>query len=306
VNKVYRNLRRLAGQALQAAHPRSIAWRVNHAHGPVHPIITPLGWGGGLKVRIYSQDVIGEEVYRHKVFEAAEARLVTRFLQPGMVFLDVGANFGQYTLLAADRVGPAGQVHSFEPSGRMFGELSFNVELNRLGTRCTLNHVAVSESEGTARLSKYAAGAEVYGSIGKQQWEGQSIVGYEEVATCTLDQYVIERGIRHVDLIKMDIEGAELLALRGAEALLGRVDAPAIVLEMADINTVGFGYTAMDAWNYLESHGYRLFAFESHRRFFPFEPRTSPPRPAVRPVDFQAAQNLLAVKTEFDLWGIRG
>ena len=276
-------------------HPRSIAWQIRHARGPVHPIITPLGSGGGLRVRIYSHDVIGKCVYQHGVFEPAEARLVTRFLKPGMVFFDVGANFGQYTVLAAERVGATGRVHSFEPSARMYGELCFNVTLNDLQERCLLNNLALSDKEGSARLSRYEAGAEVYGSLGTQHRATSRIEGYEEVVTTTLDAYVAQHQIDHVDLIKMDIEGAELLALRGGERLLCRADAPAIVLEMADVNAKGFAYSALDAWDYLESFGYRLYSFQN---------RESALSRAVRPNDFLTAQDLLAIKHGFKSWGI--
>ena len=291
---LYRRVRSLTARIVDAVHPRSLAWQIRHAGRPVHAIITRIGRRGGPKVRIYSHDVIAGEVYRHRVFEASEVRLVTRFLTPGMVFFDVGANFGQYTVLAAERVGPMGRVHSFEPNSRMFGELSFNVPLNKLERRCVLNRLALSDREGRAKLSQYEPGAEVYGSLGTQHRAESRIVAYEEVTTTTIDAYIAQHSIEHVDLIKMDIEGGELPALRGGECLLRRPDAPAIVLEMADINTAGFGYGALDTWDYLESFGYRMFAFD----------RRAALSPARRPENFQVDRNLLAVKCRPDLWGL--
>jgi FkbM family methyltransferase len=212
-----------------------------------------------------------------------------------MVFFDLGANFGQYTVLAAERVGLTGKVYSFEPSARMYGELAFNVALNGLEDRCVLNNLALSDKRGSASLSRYEAGAEVYGSLGTQQWTNSRVVGYEEVVTTTLDSYVAEHRIGHVDLIKMDIEGAELLALRGGERLLRTEDAPAVVLEMVDKNAKGFGYSALEAWDFLDAIGYRLYSFN----------RRSELSRAVRPNDFQTGTNLLAIKHRFDLWGIR-
>jgi FkbM family methyltransferase len=171
----------------------------------------------------------------------------------------------------------------------MFSELKFNVELNNLSNICILNNVAVSDKEGTARLSKYEAGGEVYGSLGSQNWDGwgKSIVGYEEVKVITIDKYIKEHNIDHVDLIKIDIEGAELLALRGAYKLLHNADVAAIVLEMADINTIGFGYHAIEIWDYLKSLGYSLHSFDKHGNLA---------GPAKRPLDFACAQNLVAIK----------
>jgi FkbM family methyltransferase len=285
----------MAASVVRGLHPRSIAWQIKHAAGPVHPIVTRIGWHGDLKVRIHSRDVLGKHIYQYRIFEASEARLVTRFLKSGMIFIDVGANFGQYTLLAAERVGPGGQVHSFEPSARMYAELNYNVRLNDLQERCVLNNMALSDRQGISRLSKYEEGAEVYGSLGTQHWVDAPIVGFEEVATTTLDTYLTQCKIRHVDLIKMDIEGAELLALRGGAGLLCRADAPAIVLEMADINTDGFGYTALDTWDYLESLQYRFYSFANRRATL---------SKALRPNSFLPAQNLLAIKHGFHSWGI--
>jgi FkbM family methyltransferase len=245
--------------------------------------------GKDLKVRIYTYDVIGKDIYVNGMFEKAESEFVTKFLRPGMVFFDVGANLGQYTLLAAYCVGTTGQVHSFEPSSRMFAELKYNVELNSLSGICTLNNVAISNNEGTARLSEYEPGAEVYASLGTQHRGNTPIIGYESVKTITLDAYVIEQGINHVDLIKMDIEGAELLALKGAATLLSRDDGPVVVLELADINTAGFGYKSVETWDYLESCGYRMFSFGSHGNI----------REKVeRPSHAAAAINVVAVKTD--------
>jgi FkbM family methyltransferase len=253
---------------------------------PDRAIITRLG--RDLKVRIYPHDVIGRDIYVNGIFEKAESNFVTKFLMPGMVFFDVGANLGQYTLLAAHRVGTTGQVHSFEPSSRMFAELKYNVELNGFSNICTLNNVAISNNEGTARLSVYEPGAEVYASLGTQHRANTPIIGHECVKTITLDAYVEEQGIEHVDLIKMDIEGAELLALRGSQRILSQPIPAAILLEVADVNTIGFGYQAVEIWHYLEAMGYRIYAFDRHGHISGL---------AQRPVDFSKAQNLVALKT---------
>lgn len=284
-------LRRRTGHILRRTwgilHPRVIAWRYVKRRQPGEAIITELG--KNLKVRIYPHDVIGKDIYVNGVFERAETSFVMKHLQPGMVFFDVGANLGQYTLIGAQRVGITGQVHSFEPSNRMFGELQYNVGLNVFSDICTLNKMAVSDNEGTARLSVYEPGAEVYGSLGNQDWpHNKSVIGHEDVKTIALDTYVKARDIKHVDLIKIDIEGAELLAIRGACKLLNQPDAPTIVLEMADVNTDGFGYKATEIWDYLEDFGYRMYCFGKGGNIA---------GRAERPRDFTRAQNLVASKS---------
>jgi FkbM family methyltransferase len=262
-------------------------WDYLRKYHPAKPLIAALG--ADLKVRIYPKDVLGRYIYIDGVFERDCWNFVRGFLRPGMVVFDLGANLGQYTLLAARRVGEHGRVHSFEPSHRIFGELQFNVELNGLSERCTLNRLAVSDVAGVARLSRYEEGAEVYGSLGTHQRSEASIVGYEEVQTVRLDDYIETNRIDHIDFIKMDIEGAELLALRGAGRLLAQENAPTILLEMGDVNSVGFGYKSTDLWDYLEGLGYRLYSLGA---------RGESLRDAQRPTDSRWAINLVAAKEE--------
>lgn len=117
-------------------------------------------------------------------------------------------------------------------------------------------------------------------------------MGYEEVKTITLSSYVNEHSIKHIDLIKMDIEGAELLAIRGAQAILSQPDAPTIVLEMANVNTEGFGYKAVEIWDCLESLGYRMYCFDR---------RGNIAGQLKCPSDFTKARNIVASKLPQEL-----
>ena len=282
VSRAVRSLKRRVRYNL---HPRAIVWRYWRKHCPNKPIITRLG--KDLKVRVYPHDVIGERIYIDGVFEPDCWNFVGRFLKEGMVVFDLGANLGQYTLLAAKCVGRKGRVYSFEPSSRMFGELEFNVRLNGLLDVCVLNRAAVSDATGMARLSRYEEGAEVFGSIGSHKRKEASIIGYEEVRTITLDDYIKDTGINRVDFMKIDIEGAELLALRGARNLLSRSDSPAILLEVEDVNTSGFGYKAIEIWDYLRSLGYRMYSFERFRSRLEI---------VERPEESSLSRNLVAMK----------
>jgi len=261
------------------------AWEHLKAENPDQPITASLG--GNLRVRIYPRDVLGRDIFVHGFFEEAECRFVRQFLTPGMTFFDIGANLGQYTLLAAQQVGESGQVHSFEPSGRLFAELIHNVRLNGLENICSLNQLAVSDNDGIAFLSKYCAGAEVYGSLGKHKRSEASVVGEEKVHTTTIDRYVRAQGVKRIDLIKMDIEGAELPALQAATQTLVRADAPAIVFEMGDTNAAGFGYTPMEIWDLLEGHEYRMYEMTRRGTLLP----------AHRPRSLSVDRNYVALKS---------
>ena len=214
---------------------------------------------GDLQVRIRPGDVVGYQIYTQGNFEPVETRWLREFLQPGMTFFDVGANLGVFTLLAAKCVGTTGSVHSFEPSPVMIEELRANIALNALAN-VNINGMAVAAEAGWAQFPRYARGNEVYGTLGPRVWPGKRIVRYDRVQVTTLDEYVSAHNIAHVDLIKMDIEGAELLALKGARNLLLSNMPPALLFELAEVNMKGMGYGCPDVLRFLGRLGY-LFGF---------------------------------------------
>jgi len=188
-------------------------------------------------------------------YELEEEARFAALLKPGMTVFDVGANLGIYTLLASRVVGRSGAVHSFEPVPQMFGYLS--EAARRTGLRnAVLNPVAVSEQEGAVTM--YLADERK-----RSGWHALAPSpersGRVDVRAVTLDGYAREKGIRRVHVLKIDIEGAELLAFRGAPGLLSGPEAPIIQSEMCDEHTAHFGYTCADAKAHLAEHGYGCY-----------------------------------------------
>jgi FkbM family methyltransferase len=151
--------------------------------------------------------------------DRAERYLLARHLSPGSVVVDAGANIGIYSQFLAKCVGPAGMVHSFEPDLENFARLRAalaglpNVRVNRL---------ALSDNTGDSRLylsQQLNVDHRTYPTEGETR---RSV----SIRSITLDDY-FKPGER-VDLIKMDIQGYELHALRGANRVL--VDNPDIML----------------------------------------------------------------------------
>jgi FkbM family methyltransferase len=191
--------------------------------------------------------------------ENYEQELVSleKFLSSGSVFIDVGANMGIYTLVASRLVGRAGSVIAFEPSVQSFPLLKQNIALNDL-TNVLALPVALSHETGRATL--YHGPDPVCNSLGKHpSWHSDA----EEVSTDSLDNVVKRTSLNRLDLIKIDVEGAEELVLRGALKVLTSMR-PVIIFEINPGACAGFGLSPDGAWELLRSLGYNCFV-HGHR-----------------------------------------
>jgi FkbM family methyltransferase len=138
-------------------------------------------------------------------YEIEKQAVIRELVKPGMRVFDVGANAGFYTLAFARLVGEGGHVWAFEPHEANLQNLRRHVALNNFAN-VTVVPAAVAERAGVAR---FASGAS--NSMGHLT-EG----GICDVQTVSLDEFCVQAGIDCPDLIELDIEGGESLALKGA------------------------------------------------------------------------------------------
>lgn len=256
ISKLKEGLRRRAYRL----HPRSFYWNYHCHHYPDDPLIARID--KDLKARVWPGDVIGKSLYVSGLFERQEVQFIKHVLQPGMIFFDIGANMGFYSLIAAKRLGESGKIHSFEPNPRMFEELKYNIDLNGF-SNVKLNCLALADRTRVARLSRYERGKEVYCSLSDRNFPGADIIGYDDVRVETLYNYVKKMGINRIDLIKMDVEGAELMVLQGALSLLESGVPRMIIFELAQINVAGFGYHCEEVLDLLRSFGYTIYKLDN-------------------------------------------
>ena len=118
----------------------------------------PLRWeqrvidlSDGSRLLIDSRSAVGREVFYSGSYEHDVVRELDRELRPGMIFIDAGANIGEFTVRASRIVGAAGQVHAFEASPPTFADLEANIARNQL-TNVTANLVALGASNGTVEF----------------------------------------------------------------------------------------------------------------------------------------------------------
>ena len=198
----------------------------------------------------------GALIYYQGCSEPELTAFLQRVLKPGMVFFDVGAHIGEYVILGATLVAPDGEVHAFEPDGRNFSLLQKNVEMNGL-LNVFLNPVAVYNKETTLNLVQTR---EPSTSHLKSDVLAESGL-LQTVKAITLDHYIEKSRIDNVNVLKIDVEGAELYVLQGARSLLEKPhgQAPIIIFEYSEANCRRFGYHPGEIINLLCSKGFSLY-----------------------------------------------
>ena len=214
------------------------------------PVLVRLPFGAWFLAR---HDNVGDAI-REGNFELAETAFVSRCLRPGLTVLDVGANQGYYTLLASQLVGDAGRVIAFEPSPREMKALQIHKILNRR-TNVTLAGVALGADQKEAELFIVQGHQTACNSL--QPPLVLSETTPVKVQVVRLDDWLEAHKIDRVDFVKLDVEGGELEALKGAEKLLHRRPRPIFLIEVQDLRTRPWGYQAKKVIELLQGNGFR-------------------------------------------------
>jgi FkbM family methyltransferase len=183
------------------------------------------------------------------------------------VFVDAGANFGWYTTLFHKYAGENGEVHAFEPVPRTFDNLRRNFELMGSPSNVKINNAALGESEGDAMINIFPGESVGHASFSDH---GRSEAISFDCKVIRLDDYLKSNNVNVVDFVKVDIEGAELSLLRGAETLFRQQTPPIFLMEMALNQTKCFDYLPDELIKFLHSHAdYRFFKIdEINERLF--------------------------------------
>jgi len=218
----------------------------------------------GSRVECDLREQIPRLIYFQGVYEPPEAYLFTQLVQPGWTVIDCGANIGQYTLLAASRIGAGGAVHCFEPVPSTAAQLRRNLAANGPTAVVRVNEAALWHEPAQLQLGLATANEFVSGgfSVGVRA-EREALARQIEAPGIVFDAYAVSQRLERVDLIKMDIEGAEYFALQGMRATLRR-HRPLIQMEICRSYGERLGYLPGDIWKLLvEEMGYQAWAIGS-------------------------------------------
>jgi FkbM family methyltransferase len=207
------------------------------------------------------RDHTARRYYLYGKPERGVAKSLLSLLSPGMTFMDVGSNWGYYALMAARAVGPSGRVVAFEPHPQNVARIRRNLELNP-GLGVAVEALAVSDGDGTATLTEGSDSGK--GTIlAEPDNPGSASI---EVRTVSLDNYLAANGIDTVHVMKMDIEGAEVLALEGLADGLRSGRYGQILIEWHGAFHGELGERPRAALQLLESAGYELLRIRRHGR----------------------------------------
>ncbi len=200
------------------------------------------------------------DLYETRVHEPAETELLNLILRPGMTFIDIGANIGYYTLLGAEAVGPNGQVIAFEPDPHNLHVLKKNLALNHC-TNVVVEARAVSDRSGPLELF---LSRELFGDHKsyRERGTGREARPSIPIESVSLDEYVEGRALR-VDVIKMDIQGAEPAALRGMERTLAGNRDIILVMEFWPDGLADFGVAPEDFLREVARMGLYIYEISS-------------------------------------------
>jgi FkbM family methyltransferase len=168
------------------------------------------------------------------------------------VAFDVGANVGDWSERAL-KTQPGLELHCFEPSSVTFASLK------RRGLRgAQLNNVALSNHDGDAKLHLYGDNAATNSIVCGETNSYAELQGAEQVRTLTFDTYVRERGPSHVDYVKVDVEGAEMLVLGGMEESFRARAVDVVQFEYGRFSIFGHVFL-LDLFRLFERHDFMLY-----------------------------------------------
>jgi FkbM family methyltransferase len=173
---------------------------------------------GGFGFLCDPRDSVAREVGFTGRYEPQETQIASRLLRPGDVFVDVGANWGYFTLAAAHWVGASGRVIAFEPEPRLFELLTTNLALNRI-TSVRPRQLAVAAGDGALRFAAFEADG---GNWGVSRAVPAAAPADFECRTAALDDELDRERIGPVQLTKIDVEGGEADVLAGMRGGLQR------------------------------------------------------------------------------------
>jgi len=203
---------------------------------------------------------IQQQLFWYGYYEKELGELLKKIIKPGEVFLDLGANIGYFSLLVANN-SPSVKVISFEPVAGLFQNMNDNISLNNIKNISTVN-AAVGEISGEGEL--FVSAPNNLGMSSFHQPENYS-GKKERVKIVTIDDWFKTSGLSKIDVIKLDIEGSELDALKGMKEMLQK-DKPIVIVEVNPETLSMFNLEPFAIYDHLKQLNFEGFLISENAR----------------------------------------
>jgi FkbM family methyltransferase len=207
----------------------------------------------GLKWRLTPDCAVQRRLLYHGAFDVHDVRELMQFVRTDSVFFDVGAYFGYYSMLAALRT--KAEIFAFEPVRANYELLVAHRELNGLENVQPFQ-LALSDEVGEVRFAIAPGSNRGTGHLAMEP--GDSSQEMERVQATTLDHFVDVHQVSRIDLMKLDVEGAELQVLAGGSETIRR-HRPVLLVEVNGPCLRRFGRSESELIAGLRSFGYQLY-----------------------------------------------
>ena len=226
----------------------------------------------GMVMQLDLADLVECTIAMNGEWEGLIFDAVAPLVAPGATVLDVGAHVGYASLRFAQWVGDAGRVLAMEPMPSHVDAVRRNAELSGVAHRIEVCNVAASDRMGRASFN---VGVRLNTGTGALA-HGVATAGAMAVDTVILDDWIDARGLTEIALCKLDIEGAEILALRGLRRTLKAHRIRALLIEVHATLLPHFGASVGDVTTLLDAHGYRILWWDQPGQFGPRIPDSGP------------------------------
>lgn len=266
---LFRTLRRLTLGTRRFAERHGFLGKFTAFYEPLRkPVYDLLRPRGVVKIRakgfifyVSGEDyVVASDLMTYGYWEKEETQIMEKSLKPGMVCLDIGANFGYFSLIAGRCVGAEGRVYAFEPEPRNYELLCRNIEANGLSGIVIPVPKAVSKAAGTLNLflsdRNYGGHSLAQSNI---EWDFAGTVPVESIA---LDEFLERQGNTRIDFLKSDTQGAEVWMIQGARKTLERNPDLTLIFEFWPMGIEGFKENPEEFLLMLTNSGFRITVLE--------------------------------------------
>ena len=210
----------------------------------------------GTKCICYPNDSLYSTLVVYLRFpEYGEMQFLLSILKRGDYFIDVGANIGVYSFLASSKI-TTGKIFAFEPSPKILPKLYENIALNQKKDRIEVIRKVVSDRSQLVNFdtSEYPD----YNHISPNSGNKNTL----RLESTTLDKFIKDQNIKKIKMIKIDVEGAEMLVLKGLEESLQGKKVDILIVEVNEEAYKSFCFSTKDTVSYLENYGFKNYMFD--------------------------------------------